>query len=267
VAVLIRTLLRIAIALCVLPLGLTPALAIFGGDTVPGRDPLAKALVAILYQTETGAHLCTGAVLAPRLVLTAAHCTDGDRRSIKIIFSTDLTDVASDQLRAASAVARAPQTPAAEGRYAYNNPDDVALILLDSPAPSGTRFATLADTAPSGKVLAAGYGATSDFRKPNALGQHQLGFDRILRRTDIPLLATDDALLTADQTKGTGACTGDSGGPALLANGRSLVGVLIGVSSARDNNDYCRGKVYFAAIPRWKPWIATAAAAFSQTLN
>ncbi len=267
-AVLVRTLFRTAIALGVLALGLAPAYAIFGGKIVGNADPLGHALVAILYQDGTGAHLCTGVALAPRLVLTAAHCTDGDRSDIKIIFSPSLKDVGNAHLRGVAAVARAPRTDASKGTYAYNNPDDVALVLLDQPAPTGTKFATLAATLPSlDKLLTGGYGATSDFRKPNADGKRQLGFDGILRTVMLPVTATTGALIATDQTRGAAACTGDSGGPAFAAgDGLTVTGILIGVSSPRATNDYCRGTAHFAAIPRWKPWLEAAAAAFGQKL-
>lgn len=252
------------------PIGLvgTPALAVFGGRTVAGSSTVARSLAAVLYQTADGAHLCTAIAISPRLVLTAAHCTDGDRRLMRVIFSPDLTAVADDRLRAVSDVARAGPTPDAKGSFAYDNPDDIAVVLLDSPAPAGTRFAALADDLPAlTGVAAAGYGATSDFRRPDAEGHHQIGFDKVLRAAAVPLSSTGPALLVADQTHGAGLCTGDSGGPAFLPGADlAVVGLLVGVSSPRATNDYCRGKAYFAAIPRWKPWILAAAAHFGQKL-
>ena len=259
---------RLLLALSLLALSLSPALAVFGGKIAGGGDSVAKAVAAILYQDDTGAHLCTGVALAPRLVLTAAHCTAGDRDQIKVIFATELAGVGADRIRSVTTVAKAVDTPEAKGKFAYQNPDDIALILLDTAAPAGTAFASLANALPAGgRLVAAGYGATSDFRKPDAQGQHQLGFDRILRTATLPSASTDSALLVADQTQGAAVCTGDSGGPAFLPGGKLLVaGILIGVSSPRSSNDYCRGKAWYAAIPRWKPWLEAAASAFGQKL-
>ena len=267
-AVLVR-LFRLPLALGLVALGLSPALAVFGGSVVGNSDSLARSLAAILYQDGTGAHLCTAVPLAPKLLLTAAHCTAGDRRLIKVIFGTDLTAITDDRIRAVAAIARAGTTAASKGMYAYQNPDDLALVLLDSAAPTGTGFATLADTLPAATTIrVAGYGATSDLRKPDLSGHHQLGFDKVLRTATVPLLSTGPALLVADQSRGAGICTGDSGGPAFLPDGKdlTLAGIMIGVASPRANNDYCRGKAYFAAIARWKPWILSAAAAFKQKL-
>ena len=260
---------RAGIALAAL-LALTgsPAVAVFGGQPPGESTVLARSLAAIVYQTGDGAHLCTAIALAPKLLLTAAHCTEGDQALIKVIFSPDLKDIGADRLRAVAEIARPEATPASEGTYAYNNPDDIALVLLDAEAPNGTQFAILADAGPAAaRIVIAGYGATSDLRKPDASGKRQLGFDRLLRIAPLPLASTGPDLLVADQTTGTGACTGDSGGPA-LAPGAELrvVGVLIGVSSPRSTNDYCRGKAWFASVARWKPWIDATAARLGNPL-
>src|ERR1044072_576643 len=57
-------------ALVCLLLSCWPAAAMVGGATAP-PDSVARALVLIVGSR---GHLCTGAALAPDLVLTAAHC-------------------------------------------------------------------------------------------------------------------------------------------------------------------------------------------------
>jgi secreted trypsin-like serine protease len=251
---------RAALALPVLLLLLvSPALAVFGGKPVGSGDPVARSLAAVLYRDATGAHLCTAVVLAPRLVLTAAHCTAGDRNDMKVIFSTGLSGVPAERLRGVAAVARAQATPEAKGSFAYNNPDDIALVLLDSAAPADIRTARLAAT-PSGSVRIAGYGATSDLRRASAFGKQQLGFGQGLRAATATL-QPKGALFVAGQGNGTGMCTDDSGGPAFVAgkDGLSVVGLLIGVSAPRGAADYCRGTAWFTSIPRWAGWIDTSA--------
>jgi secreted trypsin-like serine protease len=257
---------RALFAVLLLALNLTPVLAVFGGKAVRAGDPLAASTAAILYRDGTGAHLCTAVALAPRLLLTAAHCTMGERSAIRVIFGTTLADVGNDRIRSVAAIARAGRTPAGKGKYAYQDPDDLALVVLGSGAPAGTRYAAVAG-APSavGSVIFAGYGATSELRRPDALGQRQLGFDGILRTASIPLGRTDAALLVGDQGPGAGACTGDSGGPAFA--GGALVGILVGVSSPRGNNDYCRGTAWFANLDRWRQWIESTAFELGQPLD
>ena len=263
-AVLNRLLVAVAVAL---GLSASPSLAVFGGKIVGNGDVVAKSLAAVLDQSSTGAHLCTAIALGPRLMLTAAHCTDGGTKGVRVIFATSLTDVSPDRLRNVTAISRAKPTPEAKGSFAYNNPDDVALIVLDAPAPAGTAFATLSNADATGAVRIAGYGATSDLRNAG-FGQAQLGFDRTLRAGKTSLVAKG-AVLTADQTRGSGVCTGDSGGPAFTVQGKtlSIAGVLIGVSAPRSVNDYCRGSAHYVSIARWHGWIVSTAKALGQPLN
>ena len=257
-----------AAALLALALGLsTPALAVFGGKPVAEGDLVARSLAAILYRDGTGAHLCTATALGPRLMLTAAHCTDGGKSNMKVIFSTTLTDVPNAQLRDVSTIARAGKTPEAAGSFAYNNPDDVALIVLAAPAPGNTIFATFTDGDGTGKVRIAGYGGTSDLRNPG-FGKAQLGFDGALRAATTTL-AAKGPVLQASQSGGAGMCTGDSGGPAFTVAGKALriAGVLIGVSAPRTQNDYCRGSAHFISIQRWHDWIVETATTLGQPIN
>jgi len=256
VAVLIRI---AAAALVALALTLSPALAIFGGKLVPSGDPVGKMVAAVLYHDSTGAHLCSAVALRPRLLLTAAHCTSANHGGMSVIFSTVLRDVQSDRIRSVAKIARAASTATGKGTPAFRNPDDVALLLLSADAPAGTSFAHLLAASPK-SIRIAGYGASSDDR---ALGS--AGFDAALRFATVPVSASSDALLTADQGHGAGACTGDSGGPAL--SGSNVVGVLVGVANSRRSADYCRGKAYFAAIGRWMSWIETTAASLGQPLQ
>jgi secreted trypsin-like serine protease len=239
---------------------------VFGGKAVRDGDPLARSVAAVLYRDGTGAHLCSAAVLGPKLLLTAAHCADGNRDDIKVIFGPTLTDVGNDRIRTVAAVARAGKTAAGKGKYPYQDPDDLALVVLGSGAPAGTRAVTLASEGVSATALnIVGYGATSELRQPDATGQRQLGFDGILRAATLPLAKTDTALLVGDQSHGSGACTGDSGGPAFVDG--TLVGILVGVSSPRANNDYCRGSAWYANLARWRSWIRATARDLGQPID
>lgn len=244
-----------------------PAFAVFGGKTVGSGDVVANTLAAVLDQTGHGAQLCTATALGPRLMLTAAHCTEGGASGLKIIFATTLVDVPPALLRNVTAIAKADKTPDAKGSQAFNNPDDLALIVLDSPAPAGTSFATLTDGNGTGPVRVAGYGATSELRN-GILGNSEVGFDRTLRAAGMSLVAKG-SVLVGDQSKGAGVCTGDSGGPAFTISGKSLrvAGVLIGVSASKSASDFCRGSAHYVSIPRWRDWIVDTAGKLGQPLT
>jgi secreted trypsin-like serine protease len=262
----VAVLIRIAAAvLLAVGLSASPSLAVFAGKTVGANDVVAKTVAALLSEGGGGAHLCTAVALGPRLMVTAAHCTDGGADALRVIFASSLVDVPEDRLRSVTAISRAEPTAESRGTYPYNNPDDIALIVLDAPVPKGTSFATLGK-GDAGSVTIAGYGATSHLRKAES-GKTQLGFDRTLRSARTTL-ASKGAALIADQASGAGMCTGDSGGPAFAVKGGalSLAGVLIGVSSPRAVNDYCRGSAHYVSIARWRNWIVTTARSLGQPL-
>ncbi|HVY51373.1 MAG TPA: trypsin-like serine protease [Devosia sp.] len=254
-----RVLFRLVVTVMLLAALPSPAGAVFGGRPVDPGDPLARSVAAVLYRAADGAHLCTAVVLARRLVITAAHCTEGSRDDMRVIFSVGLRDVPLDRLRGVAAVRRPEPTAQSKGSYAYNNPDDIALVLLDAPAPSDALPARLAD-ATAGAVRIAGYGAASELRDGGNRGPRQLGFGQGLRTAEASL-SSKGAVLVAAQPGKAGMCTGDSGGPAFVAarDGMSVVGLLIGVSAPRGAADVCRGTAWFTSVPRWAGWIRTAA--------
>ena len=260
-------LIRWALALCLLALP-TPAAAIFGGRELAADSSVAHAIVAILYRDDSGLGLCTGTLLGPTLVVTAAHCTAGNRADLRVVFAPTLENVPADRLRGVAAISRPDPPPDAANRKAFNNPGDIALIALDAPAPPDAGFARLTDDPVAGDYAIAGYGATSELAAPNADGKRQLGFDRVLRSATLAL-TLKDGVLVGDQSGGRGVCTGDSGGPAFRAEGDIIrvSGVLIGVSNSRSATDFCRGKAWYVPIARWTDWLVSAAKGLGVSLR
>lgn len=260
-------LIRWALALCLLALP-TSAAAIFGGRELAADSSVARALVAILYRDDSGLGLCTGTLLGPTLVVTAAHCTAGNRADLRVVFAPTLENVPADRLRGVAAISRPDPPPDAASRKAFNNPGDIALIALDAPAPPDAGFARLTDDPVAGDYAIAGYGATSELAAPNADGKRQLGFDRVLRSATLAL-TLKDGVLVGDQSGGRGVCTGDSGGPAFRAEGDIIrvSGVLIGVSNSRSATDFCRGKAWYVPIARWTDWLVSAAKGLGVSLR
>ncbi len=215
-----------------------PAQAIFGGTT----DTAHRAVVMVLNETEQ--LLCSGVLIAPTVVLTAAHCLVGDATpgDYLVSFATapqtlgDFVSVAS--LHAHPSFAADPVIV-----------HDVGVLLLTDPA-SETPLRWL-DADPGGvyqvgtEVDAAGYGSTS-------LGTG----DGTRRSASINVDQVSPTTFEHDQTDGKGPCQSDAGGPAiaLVASRPTVIGTFsYGDQSCATQAVYQRTDAESAFIEQFAP--------------
>jgi hypothetical protein len=171
---------------------------IIGGEEVKTDDPVSKSVVAI-YDTKQGG-LCTGSIISADLIVTAAHCAQGQAADLKIIFGLDIqdkdhrtvlpaesltfnprytesmnalnklmSDLETEEM--ASNPAYDPSSPSPDflkkimaAADAYTDWGDIALIKLKGALPAGYVPAKLLDKSETlqnaGLVTLAGYGIT-----------------------------------------------------------------------------------------------------------
>jgi Trypsin len=221
------------------------------------RDDADRAIVGLAV-TDDGvhvAHTCSGALIAPNLVLTARHCIARTSKFVSCdssvfgaeapaarVFVTFDASMWRDDTQWTS-VAQVITARGADGVCG----NDVALLRLDYPVtekavPLAPRLDRLAE--PGEVYSAVGYGAS-------AQGSEDAGLRR--RRDALAVLCVGDRCDEQKQIEPSewrgdhGICNGDSGGPAIDARGQ-----VIGVTSRGPTG--CDRPIY-GSIASFRRWI------------
>lgn len=230
---------------------LSDRLKIVGGSSVGASDAVAKVTAAL--ESKQG-WICTGTLIASDLLVTAAHCVEGSPSSLLVTFALNV-----DSPSAVRRQVLGYQTPPSWANAATGaDHGDIALVRFGGGLPKGYKVASLLPVsqklAKGQSVLLAGYGVTG---MAPALGSG------VLRKVSVNIAGSlGKTEVVLDQTQGRGACHGDSGGPAFVMSGSSLL--VWGVTS-RGYPDFapddCKQKAVYTNMNAYRAWLTSSAEA------
>jgi len=221
----------------------------------PARDggSFSDRVVMVLSRGGEGSGFCTGVVLAPRIVLTAAHCLRA-AGNIAVLYRDD---AGAPVLVPVAATAAHPEYHEDAVRKRLVS-IDLGLIETATPLPAAFRAAELADAAPAvgDAVTLVGFGIARE-GEPKTGGTARTATLRVSEPLSQILLWADDP-----ENSGSGACSGDSGGPIFASDGRTLLALVAWTKGEKGHKcgvvtqgpllAPARGWID-AVLARWKP--------------
>jgi MYXO-CTERM domain-containing protein len=205
--------------------------AITSGETDSGDD----SVVALVYSAD-GAPRCTGSVIAPTVVLTAAHCVDKGQPEAVL--------GSGARVPVADAFMHPTYDP-------HTFADDLAVVRLAAPiAAPALPLAHLADGDEGMTVRVVGFGVVAGGGASVTTGEKREGTSKLAE------LGTHTLRLEAEPSQ---PCLGDSGGPVFLmgTDGRQYI---VGVTSHGDFA--CATEAYAVRVGAYdefiRPYVAVA---------
>jgi secreted trypsin-like serine protease len=230
----------------------SPAVAIVGGGSA-APDGLARSVVTVVGSR---GNFCTGALIAPDLVLTAAHCV-APGASYKIV---DYSDKPAKLLDVRNvAVHPSFSLPTLLGHRATA---DVALLQLAAKGPSGGAPAATGipqipiEVGAPFTIAGMGVSIRGDGRSGGVI--RAAGLVTTGKPGTLQIRLVDAT--TQGARDGLGACTGDSGAPVFEdQQGKAVIVGVVSWSTGPNNAAGCGGLTGVTPLTLYRDWILQTA--------
>lgn len=239
------------------PDAVAPRIVGIPGSVRPTTDVMDCVYIGIAPGGGRGACLCTGTLIAPRIVVTAAHCvTAGPKCTGNATHIYVCNDVSASNKRRFD-VQRTVRHPQYSGAPSYRN--DIALLLLAEPVTgvSARKFATATEINSAKGFLAMGFGRNN----ANQTGTKMEGYVATRSASCAPPANSQfgcfpgENLIAGGYGYGGGdSCNGDSGGPCFYM-GKDKRLYLAGLTSRGLPGLPCGGGGCYVRVDHHQAWI------------
>jgi secreted trypsin-like serine protease len=233
----------------------SPASAIVGG-AAPSAEEISRSVVTIVGSR---GNFCSGALIAPNLVLTVAHCVRPGAEYKIVDYGAEGRPLSQPHLQDVKNIALHPGF-AMQVMQAHRATADLALLLLASPM-KGKAVAVLGSPQlpiePGNKFTVAGIGVTiaGDGKSGGTIRSAALIATGKPGTLQIRLV---DPIAQGAQA-GLGACTGDSGGPVFQDQQVSALVGVISWSTGPNGSAGCGGLTGVTPLTLYRQWILQTA--------
>lgn len=232
---------------------------IVGGTfAAPGQFPFMATLIQASARTAQDGFFCGGSVIAPRVILTAAHCLEGDVPPEAVDVVVGRTRLSSRLTGGRVDVSGIVLHPGYDPQSAAN---DIALIQLARPVAVPTIRLPGPDDAPSGlpptRLTTSGWGLTSE---QGSEASDALRYVKLTTRPSDPCSALYPAfdgetqVCAGSPRAGEDSCQGDSGGPLFetTSSGYVQLGTVSwGRGCAQKGYPGVYGELNYSVIRNW----------------
>lgn len=221
----------------------TQGASIVNGTAVEDGDPVLKSTVGLAMKMRVGQGSCTGTLLSDKVLLTAAHCVDGDLEKVAVIFARDFEQATRETVRRGLKVMLHPLW----GQSDSSGRGDLALVLFKDAPPEGfgpaVFFPEDESLTEGEEVIVTGFGVSDGIQREGS---------GVLRRTTMKVLGLFSPTEVVTDGRERSVCFGDSGGPSYVFRSGNLY--LWGVASAVSNPS-CTEYAIHTDVARYLSWI------------